>query len=110
MQDQNGIPAAPGGLPGAVETKWKAAYQVAFTSMQGKDSAFQMQHALQVANATLATPELASYEDAMSLEEWHFVLRKPSADGKTLRVVTRHGDKYLFPIPANVDKVSSVTQ
>jgi hypothetical protein len=110
MADQIEIPAAPGGLPGAVEKQWKAAYEMAFASTSHKDSDFQKQHALTVANATLATPELASYEEAMSLENWHFVLRKPSADGKTLRIVTRHGDKYSFPIPANVDKVSSVTQ
>ena len=56
--------------------------------------------ALYAANKLLSTPALTSYEQAMSLDAWHFVLRAASADGKTLRVVTRHGDKYSFPIPS----------
>jgi hypothetical protein len=101
------IPAAQANLPETVEKKWKEAYQVAFKEAQNDwpdDPPTQKQQALREANRVLKTPELTSYSHAASLEEWHFVLRAPSTDGKTLRVVTRHGKKYTFPIPAKAQK------
>ena len=101
------IPAAPAGLPPALEKRWKAAYEAAFKEAQDEspdDLTTQRQLALREANRLLKTPELESYEQVMKLEEHHFVLREPSTDGKTLRVVTRHGKKYKFPIPAKSQK------
>ena len=96
------IPAAPANLPQAVEEKWKAAYEAAFAEAQNDwpdDPPTQKQQALREANRVVKTPELTSYSQTMGLEDWHFALREPSKDGKTLRVVTRHGKKYTFPIP-----------
>jgi hypothetical protein len=108
------VPSAPAGLPQDVREKWEAAYADAFRKSQPKgdysDMEISRQHteahharrkadAIREANRILHTPELTSYAQAMSLEAWHFVLREPSGDGKTLRVVTRHGKKYYFPIP-----------
>ena len=101
------IPAAPANLPEAVEKKWKEAYAAAFKEAQNDwpdDVPTQKQQSLREANRVVKTPELTSYSHAASLEEWHFVLRAASADGKTLRVVTRHGKKYTFPIPAKQQK------
>jgi hypothetical protein len=103
------IPAAPSGLPAALEKKWKAAYEAAFREAQEEspdDLTTQRQLALRDANSLLKTPELTSYSHALDVEDHHFVLRAPSADGKTLRVVTRHGKKYTFPIPVKVQKAA----
>jgi len=101
------VPAAPANLPAAVEKKWKEAYVSAFKEAQidwPEDLPTQKQQALREANRVTKTPEITSYSHALSLEDWHFMLRQPSADGKTLRVVTRHGKKYTFDIPAKDQK------
>jgi hypothetical protein len=101
------VPTAPGNLPPAMEKKWKEAYVAAFKEAQNDwqdDEQMQKQVALREANRVVKTPEITSYGHAKGLEDWHFVLREPSADGKTLRVVTRHGKKYTFDIPAKEQK------
>ncbi|HEV7521992.1 MAG TPA: hypothetical protein VGP89_12915 [Candidatus Angelobacter sp.] len=101
------IPAAPAGLPASVEKKWKQTYETAFKEAQEEspdDVTTQRQLALREANRLLKTPELTSYSQTMDIDDFHFVLREPSKDGKTLRVVTRHGKKYTFPIPAKAQK------
>src|SRR4051794_1146436 len=95
-KNQFEIPAAPAGLPKAVEKKWKETYAAAFKEAQDEspdDLTQQRQSALRDANRILKTPEITSYSQAMDIEDWHFALREPSNDGKTLRVVTRHGKK-----------------
>jgi hypothetical protein len=107
MAEKIQIPDAPAGLPASVEKKWKQTYEAAFKEAQEEspdDLTTQRQLALREANRLLKTPELTSYSQAKDLEDWHFVLRAPSADGTTLRVVTRHGKKYTFPIPAKAQK------
>jgi hypothetical protein len=106
-KNQIEVPAAPAGLPKAVEKKWKETYAAAFKEAQDEapdDLTQQRQSALRDANRILKTPEITSYSQAMDIEEWHFVLREPSADGKMLRVVTRHGKKYNLAIPAKAQK------
>jgi hypothetical protein len=101
-QDVIEIPAPPTELPLAVQEKWKETYEVAFKEAEidwPHDDAKHRHYALHAANRTLRTPDLTSYDQTIALEEWHFVLRAPSDDGKTLRVVTRHAKKYTFPIP-----------
>jgi hypothetical protein len=101
------IPAAPAGLPKAVEKKWKETYAAAFKEAQDEspdDLTQQRQLALRDANRILKTPEITSYKQAMEIEDWHFVMREPSANGDTLRVVTRHGKKYNLAIPAKAQK------
>lgn len=107
MAEKIQIPDAPAGLPAAVEKKWKQAYETAFKEAQEEspdDLTTQRQLALREANRLLKTPELTSYSQTMDIEDHHFALREPSKDGKTLRVVTRHGKKYTFPIPAKAQK------
>jgi hypothetical protein len=107
MAEKIQVPDAPAGLPASVEKKWKQAYEEAFKEAKNDwpdDEPTQKQAALRDANRILKTPELTSYSQTMDIEEWHFVLREPSKDGKTLRVVTRHGKKYTFPIPAKAQK------
>jgi hypothetical protein len=116
------VPIAPSDLPAALQKQWQAAYSAAYLESRDKweraveIAAEQGGHTsigldtwnrdgLYAANALLATPEIASYEQAMELADWHFVARSASADGKTLRLVTRHGKKYLLSIPAKVDSV-----
>ena len=115
MEDEIQIPAAHPDLPEAVQQKWKTAYRNAYLASRAswqKAAQIAVEHGgntnketqwhrdgLLAANAILSTPKLSSYEQAMKLEDWHFVLRAPSSDGKTLRIVTRHGDAYTFPIP-----------
>jgi hypothetical protein len=102
MADKIEIPEAPGGLPAAVQKKWKATYESAFREAQDdypEDIITQKQTALREANKTLRFADPKTYDEAMALESWHVVLRAPSDDGKTLRVVTRHGKKFTFPIP-----------
>ena len=97
------IPAAPGGLPDDIATQWQEAYAKAFEAAMERwahDPDRVSRTASEVAGMLLATPDLGSYEEAMALPAWHFVLRAPSADGKTLRVVTRHGKPYTFPVGA----------
>jgi hypothetical protein len=109
MADKIEIPAPPAGLPASLEKKWKQTYESAFKEAQEEspdDLTTQRQLALREANRLLKTPELESYSQTMGLEEHHFVLREPSKDGKTLRVVTRHGKKYIFPIPAKAQKAT----
>jgi hypothetical protein len=101
------VPAAPAGLPKAVEKKWKETYAAAFKEAQDEspdDLTQQRQLALRDANRILKTPEITSYKQAMEIEDWHFVLREPSANRETLRVVTRHGKKYTFAIPKKEQK------
>jgi hypothetical protein len=107
------IPAPPAGLPPAIEKKWKDTYEAAFKEAQEEspdDLTTQRQLALREANRLLKTPELESYSQTMGLEKFHFVLREPSKDGSTLRVVTRHGKKYTFPIPAKAQKAADDKQ
>jgi hypothetical protein len=107
MAEKIQIPDAPAGLPAAVEKKWKQTYESAFKEAQEEspdDLTTQRQLALREANRLLKTPELTSYSQAMDIEDFHFLLREPSKDGKTLRVVTRHGKKYNLPIPAKAQK------
>lgn len=115
MEENIQVPAAPSGLPPAVQKKWQTAYRAAFVESRARWQKAQEvaeshgghtnretqwhRDGLHAANALLVTPDIASYEQAMQLEDWHFVLRSASADGKMLRVVTRHGDKYTFSIP-----------
>jgi hypothetical protein len=99
------IPAAPRGLPDDVVEKWKARYAEEYREAEQDwphDTDRHKSMALHAANRTLHTPELTSYEQAKSLEDWHFILREPSEDGNTLRVVTRHAKKYTFAIPEKV--------
>jgi hypothetical protein len=113
MAEKIEIPAAPAGLPAALEKKWKQTYESAFKEAQEEspdDLTTQRQLALREANRLLKTPELTSYNQTMDLEDHHFVLREPSKDGKTLRVVTRHGRKYTFPIPAKAQKAADDKQ
>jgi hypothetical protein len=103
------IPTPPAGLPAEVEKKWKSAYATAFKEAQEEspdDLTTQKQLALREANRLLKTPELTSYSQTMDIEDHHFVLREPSKDGKILRVVTRHGKKYTFPIPVKAQKAA----
>jgi hypothetical protein len=96
------IPEAPGVLPADVVEKWKARYEETYREAEidwPHDTDRHKSMALLAANRTLRTPQITSYEHAKSLEDWHFILREPSDDGKTLRVVTRHATKYTFPIP-----------
>jgi hypothetical protein len=103
MSEEITIPAAPAGLPGAVETKWRAAYARAFKEAQNDEpeqpNAWP-QVALKAANKTIrvATPE--SLEEALALEPWQFVHRaeKETKDGTVLAVVTREGKKAKFPV------------
>jgi hypothetical protein len=97
--DQSAIPQAPAGLPAGVATKWQEAYATVLSAHSHRSIDQARREALQAANELLRTPELESYSAAMALDAWHFQLREPSNDGRTLRVVTRHGDKYTFPIP-----------
>ena len=103
------IPPAPAGLPQDVATKWREVYRAVLESaihreMERKphnhDFTDARQAAHAAANVLLETPELHSCAEVMALADWHFVLRAPSADGELLNVVTRHGDKYTFIIPA----------
>lgn len=104
--DEAHVPAAPAGLPADVAEKWRAAFaqvlgarlahEISRNHATALDEAKKV--AYSAANELLRTPELKSYEDAMALPVWHFLQREPSSDGDTLRVVTRHGDKYTFPI------------
>jgi hypothetical protein len=103
-------PPAPAGIPALVAKKWKKAFEDAFEEAQNDfpdDLPAQRQAAFREANRLLKTPELTSYSDAMDLEDFHVVLREPSIDGKTLRVVTRHGKKYNLPIPAKAQKAAA---
>ena len=102
------IPPAPAGLPEDVANKWREIYLNALTSgihkeMERKPRQHDFTEARQAAHAAanvlLETPELHSYAEAMALDQWHFILRAPSADGELLNAVTRHGEKYVFVIP-----------
>lgn len=107
MIDQAHIPQAPAGLPADVAEKWRTAFsdilhmrllhEIPRNHATALDAA--KKSAYGAANELLRTPELKSYSEALELPAWHFQLREPSSDGRTLRVVTRHGDKYTFPIP-----------
>jgi hypothetical protein len=97
------IPEPPSGLPQAAVERWKEVYEETFKEAEidwPHDDVRHRHMSLHAANRTLRTPELTSYEQTMELEAWHFILRAPSEDGKTLRVVTRSAKKYTFPIPA----------
>ena len=101
------IPEPHQGLPAEVQKKWKGAYATAFAEAQNdwpEDSAMQKQEALRAANKILRVPDPSSYAEAMKLEDWHVILRAASGDGKTLRLVTRHGKKFTFPIPEKEQK------
>lgn len=96
------VPKPPAGIPEAVQQEWRLVYDATFRSARDQypdDFETQQRTALSEANKLLLTPEINSYDEAMSLEPWHFVLREPSADGKALRIVTRHGRKMILPIP-----------
>jgi hypothetical protein len=110
MAEKIEIPLPPANLPASVEKQWSKAYEDAFKEAQNDwpdDVPAQKQQALREANRILKTPEITSYSQAMGIEGWHFVLREASKDGKTLRVVTRHGKKYTFDIPAKAQKAAS---
>ncbi|MFL6313722.1 MAG: hypothetical protein ACJ71W_16620 [Terriglobales bacterium] len=110
------IPAAPGGIPPEVQKRWRDAYSAAFINSRNKykravgvaaehsghtskDPMEWSRDGLYAAAEVVSTPKITSYEQAIEMEDWHFMLRSPSADGKTLRIVTRDGDKYILPIP-----------
>jgi hypothetical protein len=101
------IPAPHAGLPDSVQKKWKLAYAQGFKDAQDdfpEDAVQQKQAALRAANKTLRVEDPTNYGEAMKLEDWHFVRRSPSEDGKTLHVVTRHGKLFSFPIPDKEQK------
>ena len=101
------IPEPHPGLPAEVQKKWKAVYAAAFAEAQNdwpEDSTMQKQESMRAANKILRVPDPTSYAEAMKLEDWHFILRAPSDDGKTLRLVTRHAKKFTFPIPEKEQK------
>jgi hypothetical protein len=101
------IPDAPAGLPDKVAKEWKKTYEASFKEAQNDfpdDTITQKEMALRDANRILKTPELTSYSQAMSLDDWHFVRREHDKDGKTLRVTTRHGKKFYFDVPAKTQK------
>lgn len=101
MIDQSHTPQAPAGLPADVAEKWRAVFSIVLSAKLAREVGLDAakKAAYSAANELLYTPELKSYSEAMELPAWHFQLREPSSDGRTLRVVTRHADKYAFPIP-----------
>lgn len=103
------IPDPPAGLPKAVENKWKQAYAVGFKEAQASDQespAAWGQPALREANKVLRVPDPEDFDDAMELADWMVLHReqKKTKDGVVLNVVTRHGKKFRFPVPAKAVK------
>ncbi len=101
------VPQAPANLPDKVKTKWEAAYRDAFTEAQRDEpehSALWAGRALRAANKVLHFAEPATYDQAMALEDWQFIHRDVAQDGKSLNVVTIHGQKYSFPVQASKQK------
>ena len=99
------IPQPPSGLPKDVEFKWKQAYVLAFKDSQASDPenpGAWSQPATREANKVLRVPEPQSFGDAMNLADWMVMHReqKKTKDGVVLNVVTRHGKKFSFPVPA----------
>ena len=102
MAEKIAIPEAPGGLPDDVVARWKERYEEIYREAEidwPHDTDRHKSMAIHAANRTLRTPEITSYEHAQSLAAWYFLLREPSEDGKTLRIVTREAKKCSFPIP-----------
>lgn len=91
-------PIGRASLPEDVKEEWRQAYHLAYGTHEQKCALAD--------SVVLHTPTIRSYEEAMALEPWHFILRESTPDGKTLRVVTRHGDKYLLPIPQSAGSAS----
>jgi hypothetical protein len=103
------VPAAPAGLPAAVEKRWKETYVAAYKEAQTDEpeqSSAWPQYALRAANKTLRVPEPENYKDAMRLEPWQFIHRdeKDEKGKRVLKLVTRDGKKFTFEVPESAKK------
>lgn len=99
------IPNPPGSLPDAVQEKWKKAYAAAFAQAKndepdGPESAWR-HVANREANKVLRFIDPSNYDEAMALEDWQVIRREEqkTASGVVLKVVTRHGRGFSFPVP-----------
>lgn len=85
-----------------MRAQWRSNWQKAFKQAQidhPGDDITQRAVATREANRVFRVDEPTSYEEAMALEDFKVLDRKPVAGGK-LAVVTIDGKKYSFDVPA----------
>src|SRR6266404_924705 len=107
MAEKTNVPAAPyfEGMPRDFAGRWRQEYVKALKQAEVNypgDETEQRAVATREANRLLAVDEPESYEEAMAIEEWKCLHRKPF--GNELKLVTINGRKYSFPIPEEKPK------
>jgi len=92
-------PEAPASLPENLHAQWKKSYADALEQARAdepEDPQRQRLLALREANRMLRTPKCTSAADLRRLADWQVIFRG-ERDGQ-LKVVTRDGKKYSFPV------------
>jgi hypothetical protein len=103
MAQEIEIPGAPAGLPAAVESRWKQAYAQAFKEAkvdEPEQPNAWPQLAYRAANKSIRVPDPESFSDACKLEDWQVIHRAEKIEKgvNVLKVVTRDGRKFSFPV------------